>query len=333
MDLHSKSINFASRLSFFFFINFASCSRLWQLFCGFDRESFAVFSSFLFDLFVSEKNLHGLSVSVTRRSKPFLCVSRSVTFTFIIMTVFLNFLNTCSFCLRNSISSNSLEAHRGGGGAAWNLNAALPKGPGGDETYDGCVMLYGVLCGGKDSLIRVCKRSTKIVTIVYILFYFRTVLFTFFLRFYLSLNGERGGSVVECRTPEREVRGSRPTAAVLCPWARHFTPRKYWLITQEAMAPSRYDWKIVDWDVKPQYNQPTNQPFFVLPFHQYSHLSLWTNTHYGHLMVNSVVFFFFFFFVYFSYFQVLKFLIFSYQGLLEYHFIYSTIHFQSQNST
>ena len=69
--------------------------------------------------------------------------------------------------------------------------------------------------------------------------------------------GERGGSVVECRTPEREVRGSRPTSAVLCPWARHFTPRKYWLITQEAMAPSRHDWKIVDWDVKPQHNQPT----------------------------------------------------------------------------
>ena len=68
--------------------------------------------------------------------------------------------------------------------------------------------------------------------------------------------GERGGSVVECRTPEREVRGSRPTAAVLCPWARHFTPRKYWLNTQEAMAPSRHDWKIVDWDVKPQHNQP-----------------------------------------------------------------------------
>ena len=68
--------------------------------------------------------------------------------------------------------------------------------------------------------------------------------------------GERGGSVVECRTPEREVRGSKPTAAVLCPWARHFTPRKYWLITQEAMALSRHDWKIVDWDVKPQHNQP-----------------------------------------------------------------------------
>ena len=30
-------------------------------------------------------------------------------------------------------------------------------------------------------------------------------------------HGECGGSVVECRTPEREVRGSRPTAAVLCP--------------------------------------------------------------------------------------------------------------------
>ena len=74
----------------------------------------------------------------------------------------------------------------------------------------------------------------------------------------LSNAGERGGSVVECRTPEREVRGSRPTAAVLCLWARHFTPRKYWLITQEAMAPSRHDWKIVDWDVKPQHNQPTN---------------------------------------------------------------------------
>ena len=36
---------------------------------------------------------------------------------------------------------------------------------------------------------------------------------------------------------------------------RHFTPRKYWLITQEAVAPSRYDWKIVDWDVKLQHKQ------------------------------------------------------------------------------
>ena len=73
-----------------------------------------------------------------------------------------------------------------------------------------------------------------------------------------SASGERGGSVVECLTPEWEVGGSKPTAAVLCPWARHFTPRKYWLITQEAVAPSRHDWKIVDWDVKPQHRQ-TNQ--------------------------------------------------------------------------
>ena len=29
--------------------------------------------------------------------------------------------------------------------------------------------------------------------------------------------GERGGSVVACRTPERKVGGSKPTAAVLCP--------------------------------------------------------------------------------------------------------------------
>ena len=72
-------------------------------------------------------------------------------------------------------------------------------------------------------------------------------------------DGERGGSVVECRTPEREVGGSKPIAAVLCPSARHFTPRKYWLITQEAVAPSRHDWKIVDWDVKPQHKQ-TKEP-------------------------------------------------------------------------
>ena len=70
-----------------------------------------------------------------------------------------------------------------------------------------------------------------------------------------SIEGDRGGSVVECRTPEREVWGSEPTSAVLCPWARHFTPQKYWLITQEAVAPSRHDWKIVDWDVKPQHKQ------------------------------------------------------------------------------
>ena len=69
----------------------------------------------------------------------------------------------------------------------------------------------------------------------------------------------RGGSVVAYRTPEREVGGLKPTAAVLCPWARHFTPWKYWLITQEAVAPSRHDWKIVDWDVKPQHKQKPSE--------------------------------------------------------------------------
>ena len=32
------------------------------------------------------------------------------------------------------------------------------------------------------------------------------------------------------------------------------------------MAPSRHDWKIVDWDVKPQHNQPTAVFFLVSNF-------------------------------------------------------------------
>ena len=40
--------------------------------------------------------------------------------------------------------------------------------------------------------------------------------FVFFLYCFIVV-GERGGSVVKCRTPEREVGDSRPTAAVLCP--------------------------------------------------------------------------------------------------------------------
>ena len=48
--------------------------------------------------------------------------------------------------------------------------------------------------------------------------------------------------------------------------------RKYWLITQEAMAPSQHDWKIVDWDVKPQHNN--NLPLKILENLEYrkSHL-------------------------------------------------------------
>ena len=94
--------------------------------------------------------------------------------------------------------------------------------------------------------------------------------------------------MVECRTPELEVRGSRPTAAVLCPWARHFTPRKYWLITQEAMAPSRHDWKIVDWDVKPQHNQPTiQQKFRFNPFSL--HECLGKRLHYQYLVCDNII--------------------------------------------
>ena len=63
-----------------------------------------------------------------------------------------------------------------------------------------------------------------------------------------------------------------PTAAVLCPWARHFTPWKYWLITQEAVAPSRYDWKIVDWDVKLQYKQTKQTNKSILCTKQTQHL-------------------------------------------------------------
>ena len=40
------------------------------------------FSSFLFDSFASEMNLQDFSVSLTRMSKLFICVSRSVTLPF-----------------------------------------------------------------------------------------------------------------------------------------------------------------------------------------------------------------------------------------------------------
>ena len=49
------------------------------------------------------------------------------------------------------------------------------------------------------------------------LFTFETYKYLIIHFAYIMFPGERGGSVVECRTPEREVRGSRPTSAVLCP--------------------------------------------------------------------------------------------------------------------
>ena len=50
------------------------------------------------------------------------------------------------------------------------------------------------------------------------------------------------------------------------------------------MAPSRYDWKIVDWDVKPQHNQPTKKKnkqkwthdiYVILPIYSINHHYLW----------------------------------------------------------
>ena len=136
-----------------------------------------------------------------------------------------------------------------------------------------------------------------------------------------DLRGERGGSVVECRTPEREVRGSRPTAAVLCPWARHFTPRKYWLITQEAMAPSRYDWKIVDWDVKPQHNQPTNLTYVYFMrsiFASYWYVTPSNDIHTSHSLTGRMLTHIYFMrSIFVSYWSIIPSMIFIHQNSLQ----------------
>ena len=63
--------------------------------------------------------------------------------------------------------------------------------------------------------------------------------------FSLSIQGERGGSVVERRTPEREVGGSKPTPP--CCVLEHVTllPENTGN-TQAAVAPFRHDWNSVD---------------------------------------------------------------------------------------
>ena len=43
------------------------------------------------------------------------------------------------------------------------------------------------------------------------------------------------------------------------------------------MAPSRYDWKIVDWDVKPQHNQPTNLEICLLYLCYLVYLRYWSS--------------------------------------------------------
>ena len=52
---------------------------------------------------------------------------------------------------------------------------------------------------------------------------------------------ERCGLVVEPRTLEREVRGSRPTSACCVLEQRHIYSQKSTGNTQEAVAPSRHD--------------------------------------------------------------------------------------------
>ena len=75
------------------------------------------------------------------------------------------------------------------------------------------------------------------------------------IRLYTSCQS-RGARWLSGRVSDSGARGRGfETYRLLCPVARHFTPRKYWLITQEAVAPSWHDWKIVNWDVKPQHKQ------------------------------------------------------------------------------
>ena len=73
------------------------------------------------------------------------------------------------------------------------------------------------------------------------------------------------------RTSEREVGGSIHTrVAVLYPWARYIYLPKSTGNTQEAVALSRHDWKIVDWDVKLQPKQTKQVQILVLPAWFYS---------------------------------------------------------------
>ena len=69
--------------------------------------------------------------------------------------------------------------------------------------------------------------------------------------------GVCGGSVVEHRTPEREagVRIQPPPYFVL--EQDSLLPERS-DITQEAVAPSRHDRKVVDWVVKHQHKQPNS---------------------------------------------------------------------------
>ena len=67
---------------------------------------------------------------------------------------------------------------------------------------------------------------------------------------------EHGDIVVEHRSTNQEVLGLIPTGGtVLCPCARHIKSPEYWLVQRNGYLPSRHEWKIVDWGVKPKNNK------------------------------------------------------------------------------
>ena len=57
--------------------------------------------------------------------------------------------------------------------------------------------------------------------------------------------------MVQHQTPEREVGGSKPTSALSLSKTLPESAGN----TQEAVAPSRHDWKIVAWDVNLHTNK------------------------------------------------------------------------------
>ena len=63
-------------------------------------------------------------------------------------------------------------------------------------------------------------------------------------------NMRRSGSVVELVTSELEVQGLNPMPPVKCPWTRDFKHSKEMVNTQEAVAPSQHDRKIIDRDLR-----------------------------------------------------------------------------------
>ena len=56
------------------------------------------------------------------------------------------------------------------------------------------------------------------------------------------------------------------------------------------MAPSRHDWKIVDWDVKPQHNQPTNFYFQFGHFVSSLVISYPFRIQFGHFVPTFIIF-------------------------------------------